>query len=89
MRVGVASSRDGLSPQTAKALPTQPAPSAGETLLLFPGTYALGTSVLDLSGDGTNGVHLLGAGMGATVIASNALLTGPGQVEHVLDASPS
>ncbi|MDB5353605.1 MAG: hypothetical protein JWN24_58 [Phycisphaerales bacterium] len=66
---------DGFSPETAKALPTQPTPGAGETLLVFSGTFAMGTTPLDLSGDGTTGVHLLGAGMGATTLSSNALLT--------------
>ena len=71
-------SRDGFSPETAKALPSQPSPNAGDTLLLFTGTFALDTANLDLSGDGSTGVHLVGAGAGATVITSNALLTGPG-----------
>jgi hypothetical protein len=68
------SARDGFSPETAKALPTQPTPAAGETLLVFSGTFPLGATALDLSGDGTTGVHLLGAGMGATTLSSNALL---------------
>jgi hypothetical protein len=66
--------RDGFSPETAKALPTQPTPAAGETVLVFSGTFALGTSTLDLSGDGVTGVHCIGAGMGATTISSNAQL---------------
>jgi hypothetical protein len=69
------SSYDGLSPQTAKALPTQPTPGAGETILVFSGTFAMNTTPLDLSGDGTIGVHLIGAAMGATLLTSNVLLT--------------
>ncbi len=71
-------SRDGLSPQTAKALPTQPTPAAGDTILLLSGTFALGAATLDLSGDGVTGVHLIGAGMGATIVTGTALLTSAG-----------
>ena len=54
------SSHDGFSPETAKALPTQPSPGPGETILVFSGTFAMDTTPLDLSGDGTTGVHLVG-----------------------------
>ena len=68
------SAHDGFSPETAKALPTQPTPGPGETILVFSGTFALNTAPLDLSGDGTTGVHLIGAAMGATILTSNVLL---------------
>lgn len=71
-------SNDGLGPETAQALPTDSTPGPGETILVFSGTYPVDTNVLDLSGDGTTGVHLTGAGMGATVMTSNVLLISQG-----------
>ena len=73
---------DGLSPDTANALPTDSSPGAGETILLFPGTYAIDVNIVDLAGDSVTGINLIGAGMGATTITSNALISSQGCIVH-------
>ena len=58
------------------------ATSDGDELTLGPGTFDIGTSVLDLSIAGTGGVHLFGAGQRLTEIKSQSTPISAGCIVH-------
>ena len=67
-------SNSGLTPGLAKLTPKTviEAASAGDVVVLLPGTFALGDNIIDVP----NGVSLRGAGMDVTTLTSTATLSG-------------